>query len=211
MSKECCNAGDNCTEQAPLVTFYQTIDASVAARLKNIRLVVFDVDGTLTEGGIFLDRGENELKCFNCQDGMGIALLNKAGIEVAIITGRNSPLTERRARELRIAHIIQGSHDKATALAQIWEKTGFSSLQTAVMGDDINDIPLFDNAAISASPSDGYHYMLCKADIRLTRRGGKGAARELCDLILMAQGHVGTDGRPDLLLGKTGDDNPTAQ
>ena len=100
-------------------TFYQDLSAEVAQKLSKIKLVVFDVDGTITDGGIYLDRQENELKKFNGKDGMGIALLHYAGIHTALITGRDSPLTQRRAKEIKIEHVIQGIADKKLALEEL--------------------------------------------------------------------------------------------
>lgn len=177
-------------------TFYQDLSAEVAQKLSKIKLVVFDVDGTITDGGIYLDRQENELKKFNGKDGMGIALLHYAGIHTALITGRDSPLTQRRAKEIKIEHVIQGIADKKVALEELLEKLNLSKYEVAVMGDDVNDIPLFENAAVSACPNDGYHYMKKIATIVLTLDGGRGAAREFCDLIMMAQGKITADGRP---------------
>lgn len=177
-------------------TFYQDLSAEVAQKLSKVKLVVFDVDGTITDGGIYLDRQENELKKFNGKDGMGIALLHYAGIHTALITGRDSPLTQRRAKEIKIEHVIQGIADKKVALEQLLEKLGLSKDEVAVMGDDVNDIPLFENASVSACPNDGYHYMKKIATIVLTLDGGRGAAREFCDLIMMAQGKITLDGRP---------------
>lgn len=177
-------------EMSNFTTFYQTLSADVYARLQNIKLVVLDVDGSITEGGIVLDNGVSESKRFNCKDGMGIALLVKAGFEVAIITGRDSPLTARRATELGIQHVIQGQSNKEISLLKLMEKLNLQDENLAVLGDDVNDIPLYKHAAVSACPKDGYKYMQSIATINLKSKGGKGAARELADLILMAQGKV---------------------
>lgn len=182
-----------------LKTHYQNIAAELVDKLKDIKLVVFDVDGTLSDCGIYLDRQENELKKFNCKDGMGISLLLKAHIQVALITGRNSPLTARRAKELGIEHVIQGKMDKEEALLKLMKKLNCDSKNLAVMGDDINDIPLFKHASVSAAPQDAYHYMKTIANIVLTQNGGYGAAREFCDLILMAQQKITPEGFPSFL------------
>ena len=180
-------------------TFYQDLPLSTVEKLKKIKLVVLDVDGTISDGGIYLDRGDNELKKFNCKDGMGISLLLKAGIEVALLTGRISHLTERRAQELRIPHVIQGQMEKESALLDLIAQCGLTKEQVAVLGDDINDLPLYQHAAVSACPRDGYHYMKTIATIVLTSDGGKGATRELSDLILMAQGLTTPEGNPTFL------------
>lgn len=183
----------------PLVTCYQTLSPDLVEKLQKIKLVVFDVDGTLSDCGIYLDCEHNELKKFNCKDGMGISLLHKAGISVALLTGRNSPLTARRAQELHIEHVIQGQMDKEAALLNLLHELKLEPENLAAMGDDVNDLPLFNNASVSACPQDAYHYMKSVASIVLTQEGGKGAAREFCDLILMAQGKIAPDGYPHFL------------
>lgn len=171
-------------------TFYQDLSNEVYQRLKNIKLVVLDVDGSITDGGIILDNGTCETKNFDCKDGMGIALLLKSGVEVAIITGRTSPLTERRAKELKIKHVIQGQANKEISLMELMGQLNVTDDELCVLGDDVNDIPLYKHAAVSACPQDGYRFMQTIATINLTHRGGKGAAREIADLILMAQDKV---------------------
>lgn len=180
-------------------TFYQDLPLETVEKLKKIRLVVLDVDGTISDGGIYLDRHDNELKKFNCKEGMGISLLLKAGIAVALLTGRVSPLTERRARELHIPYVLQGQMEKEPALLKLIADCGLTEEEVAVLGDDINDLPLFNHSGVSACPSDGYHYMKTIATIVLTSKGGRGATRELSDLILMAQGLTTPDGNPVFL------------
>lgn len=177
-------------------TFYQDLSLDVYEKLKKIKLVVFDVDGTISDGGIYLDRQEGELKKFNARDGMGIALLHHAGLYTALITGRDSPLTARRAQEIKISHVVQGVANKKDALEKLIVELGITKDEVAVMGDDVNDIPLFENAAVSACPADGYHYMKKTCTILLTSDGGHGAAREFADLIMLAQGKITEDGRP---------------
>lgn len=169
-------------------------------KLKKIKIVVFDVDGSLTDCSIILDRETNEFKRFNGQDGMGINMLLRAGIEVAIITGRTSPLTERRAKELRIPHVLQGHMQKEAALLGLLKDLNLSTDELCVLGDDFTDLDLYKHAYISACPADGYHYMKKIATVVLTKNGGRGAAREICDYILMANGKVGPDGEPYMLL-----------
>lgn len=180
-------------------TFYQNYPLELKDKLKKIKLVVLDVDGTISDCGIYLDRKDNELKKFNGKDGMGLSLLLKAGVQVAFITGRNSPLTERRAKELRIPFVIQGKMEKEEALLDLIKSLNLTEEEVAVMGDDINDIPLFEHAAVSACPIDGYHYMKTIATIILTKEGGRGAAREFADLILMAKGKMTSEGNPIFL------------
>ena len=168
-----------------LHTFYQDIPAEIVAKLQKIKLVVFDVDGTLTDSHIVLDDTSREYKFFDSKDGMGVSLLQKA---------RYSYLTTRRAQELQIKYVIQGERDKEDALLNLLHELQVQPEELAVMGDDINDLPMFKHAAVSAAPADGYHYMRTIATIKLTRNGGRGAAREFADLILMAQGLVTPEG-----------------
>lgn len=181
-------------------TFYQDLPMELYEKLKKIKIVVFDVDGSLTDCSIILDRETNEFKRFNGQDGMGINMLLRAGIEVAIITGRTSPLTERRAKELRIPHVLQGHMQKEAALLGLLKDLNLSTDELCVLGDDFTDLDLYKHAYISACPADGYHYMKKIATVVLTKNGGRGAAREICDYILMANGKVGPDGEPYMLL-----------
>ncbi len=200
--------------EAVFHTFYQDLPLELVEKLKKIRLVVFDVDGTLSDGAIILDNSEGELKRFNCKDGMGIALLQKAGIKVAILTGRYSNLTTRRAKELKVPepYIVQGELNKEEALLKIMNELNFSKEDLAVMGDDINDVPLYQHASIAACPKDGYHYMQTIANLHLTQNGGFGAAREFADLILMAKGLVTPEGYATFLQQGNGlDFNRTAQ
>ena len=177
-------------------TLSQNIPAPTLEKLKQIKLVVFDVDGTISDGSIILDQNGNEFKRFYCQDGLGITLLHKAGLEVALLTGRTSELTSRRAAELKIKHVLQGFMNKEEPLLNLVKSLNLSTDQLAVMGDDINDIPMFHHAAVSACPADAYHYMTTIADIILTNKGGRGAVREFSDLILMAQGYLTEEGLP---------------
>lgn len=177
-----------------LHTFYQDLPAALVEKLQKVKLVVFDVDGTLTDGRIILDDTAREYKQFDCKDGMGISLLQKAGLKVALLTGRYSFLTTRRAQELQVKYVIQGERDKENALLRLMQELNVTDDELAAMGDDINDMPLFKHAAVSASPRDGYYYMRSIADIKLNADGGRGAVREFADLILMAQGLMTPEG-----------------
>lgn len=182
------------TTATTLHTFYQDLPADIVAKLQKIKLVVLDVDGTLTDGHIMLDDTAGEYKLFDCKDGMGVSLLQKAGLKVALLTGRYSFLTTRRAQELQIKYVIQGERDKENVLLKLLSDLDISPEELAVVGDDINDMPLFKHAAVSGAPADAYHYMRSIATIKLTNNGGRGAIREMADLILMAQGLVTPEG-----------------
>ena len=165
----------------------EPLSAVLKQRLQGIRLVVFDVDGVLTNGSLnFLPDGQ-EIKSFNTLDGLGIKLLQKASIKTAIITGRSSSQVSMRAKALGIDWLIQGREDKLIALEEIWKESGESAATTAYMGDDLPDLSAITTVAFGAAVPNG-HPLVCKeADWCSTRRGGEGAARELCELILQEQ------------------------
>lgn len=164
------------------------IDQELLERAKDIRLLILDVDGVLTDGSIILDNNGNELKSFHVRDGHGIKMLQKVGIEIAIITGRRADVVERRASELGIQHVYQGALNKAAAYADLQEKTGIPASAIACVGDDIVDIPLLRRAALSVAVADATEETRAAAAYVTKARGGRGAVREVCDLILKATG-----------------------
>ncbi|MCD8513194.1 MAG: HAD hydrolase family protein [Nitrincola sp.] len=159
-------------------------------RLQTIHLVVFDVDGVLTNGSLnFLPDGQ-EIKSFNTLDGLGIKLLHQAGIKTAIITGRSSSQVSMRAKALGINWLIQGREDKLIALEEIWKESGESAATTAYMGDDLPDLSAITTVAFGATVPNGHPLVIKEADWCSHRKGGEGAARELCELILLEQGKL---------------------
>ncbi len=157
-------------------------------RLKKIKLLLLDVDGVMTDGRIIFDSNGVESKFFNVKDGHGIKMLQRAGIEVGIVSGRKSQVVANRASELGIALVYQGSLDKLTPYLDILEKTGLADEQIAYMGDDIIDLPVLRRVGFAAAPADALEYVIQHAHFVTRNRGGWGAVREVCDLILMAQG-----------------------
>ncbi|MGI6656809.1 MAG: KdsC family phosphatase [Desulfobulbus sp.] len=157
-------------------------------RAKSVRLLLLDVDGVLTDGGIIYGNDGLECKRFNTRDGLGIAMLQENGIEVGIITARASEAVERRARELRLAHLVQGERDKLASYEALLRQTGLRPPQTAYMGDDLIDLPLLNRAGLAASPADAVPEVRRRVHYVAQCRGGEGAVREVCDLILEAQG-----------------------
>ncbi len=157
---------------------------------KNIRCVVCDVDGVLTDGNVYLDNHESELKAFNIKDGLGIKLMQKGGIVVAIITGRNSPVVSRRMKELGIKHYYQGQVDKISAFNDLLAKLELNDNQVAYVGDDLPDLPLMKRVGIGFAPADAASFVSEKADYLLQTAGGKGAVREIAELLLQAQGKL---------------------
>lgn len=164
---------------------------TTAAELaKDIALLALDVDGILSDGSIYYTAQGDEIKAFNIMDGLGIKLLQNAGIEVAIITGRVSPMVARRARELGIKHLVQGREDKLTALHELLKNTGISAEHVAYMGDDLPDLAAIKTVKLGITVPNAMPFVQQHADHVTSRPGGKGAVREVCELILAAQGKL---------------------
>ena len=150
----------------------------------DIRLLVMDVDGVMTDGKITYTSDGQELKSFNIKDGLGIKRAQASGIETAIITGRTSPMVERRARELGIAHLVQGREDKLAALSDLVDQMNLSLDQVAYIGDDLPDLTAIESVKLGACPADAATVVKSKAKWVSTRGGGDGCVRELCDLLV---------------------------
>ncbi len=159
-------------------------------RAKGVRLLLLDVDGVLTDGGLYYGDGGVELKRFHTQDGLGIKLLQESGVPVGIITARQSEAVSRRIRDLELAHVFQGQKDKLAAFEQILRQTGLRPPQVASMGDDWMDLPLLNRAGLAAAPANAVPEVRQRVHFVTEHSGGNGAVRELCDLILEAQGHL---------------------
>jgi 3-deoxy-D-manno-octulosonate 8-phosphate phosphatase (KDO 8-P phosphatase) len=157
-------------------------------RLSKIKLVLLDVDGVMTDGRIIFDSNGTESKFFNVKDGHGIKLLQRAGIEVGIVSGRASQVVANRAAELGITRVFQGALDKLSVYREILRDTGLGDEEIAFMGDDVIDIPVMRRVGFAAAPADAVEEVLPHAHFTARNRGGWGAVRELCDLILKAQG-----------------------
>jgi len=157
-------------------------------RLKKLKLLILDVDGVLTDGRIIFDSNGVESKFFNVKDGHGIKMLQRSGIEVGIISGRESQVVYNRAVELGIGQVYQKSLDKLVPYRQMLEATGLADEQVAFMGDDVIDIPLLKRVGFAAAPADAIPEVFPFAHFVARNRGGWGAVREVCDLILKAQG-----------------------
>jgi 3-deoxy-D-manno-octulosonate 8-phosphate phosphatase (KDO 8-P phosphatase) len=165
------------------------LDERLIAQARNVRGIVFDVDGVLTDGRIIYSDDGHELKQFNVQDGASLKLLAANDIAIAIITGRRSPTVARRARELGITHLRQGAETKGAALDELIND-GFPATHNAAVGDDLQDIALFDHASVGLSITvpNAHPAALQRADYTTERRGGDGVAVEVAQLILTAQG-----------------------
>ena len=155
---------------------------------QKIKLLILDVDGVLTDGSIILDNGDNEFKSFHVRDGHGIKLLIQRGILVALITGRDSRVVDRRAHELGIKEVFQKSYDKRIAYKKLVKKYNLNDTEIAYIGDDIVDIPLLKICGLSVTVADADDEIKALVMMVTKKRGGKGAVREVCDLLLKAKG-----------------------
>lgn len=157
-------------------------------RAQAIRLIALDVDGVMSDGGVVYGNSGEETKAFNIKDGLGIKLAQSAGIEVAIITGRTAPLLARRSKELGIEAVIQGREDKLIALNELANSRALDLEQCAYMGDDLPDLGAIMAAGLGACPADAVADVKTHSDWVSAHNGGRGAVRDLCELILKAQG-----------------------
>lgn len=160
----------------------------VEQRAARVKLLLMDCDGVLTDGRITLLENGDEEKSFHTRDGHGLVLLHRAGLQSGIISGRTSSLVERRARDLGIAHVRQGTWDKIKDFAEVLEAAGVGADETAYIGDDVTDIPLMRRCALGVAVSDATADTRAFAHYTTSLPGGFGAVREVCELILKAQG-----------------------
>ncbi len=166
---------------------FEQIDRELRDRIARVKLMIFDVDGVLTDGRvIYLDNG-TEMKEFDVQDGHGIKLLQRAGLEVALITGRACPAVEHRARGLGIQRVHQGIKVKLETYRQLLADTGYAEHETGYMGDDLIDIPVMRRAGFSVAVPNASPHVLPYAHYITQASGGRGAAREVCEMILKAK------------------------
>ncbi len=156
-------------------------------RAKKIKMLILDIDGVMTDGRIIYDSRGNELKCFNVLDGMGLALLNQTKIKVALITAKGSPAVKRRAREIGAVEVKQNSIDKLTALRQILRKYNLSSKDICFVGDDLVDFPVMKRAGLAVAVANACSEAKKVAHYVTKKEGGKGAVREVIEIILRAQ------------------------
>jgi len=157
-------------------------------KARNVRCIVFDVDGVLTDGRIFFDGRGGEWKSFNVRDGLRIVMARKHGLEVAFLTGRESEAVSRRAAELSVDRVLQGVKDKAEAMNALLRETGLGRERVAYLGDDIPDLPAMKAAGFSGAVSDAAPEVLHASDWTSPKPGGKGAAGDFIEFILRSQG-----------------------
>ena len=169
-------------------------------RLRRVQLLVLDVDGVLTDGGLWFDAAGQLIKRFHVRDGLGIRLLQQAGLQIAFLSGGQGGATQVRARQLGINHCLVGIKDKPAALTALQNHVGVSVEQTAFVGDDLNDLAVRPVVGLLIAPADACQPVRRGADAVLRRRGGHGAVRELAEKILKARGrwgHLSRDGWKD--------------
>ena len=162
-----------------------TAAANKAAKLV---LMGFDVDGVLTDGTLYFSSQGDEIKAFSSLDGHGLKMLRRTGVEIAIISGRSSRALELRAQNLGITELHMGVEDKRALLIELAARRGIELAQTGYMGDDVVDLPILRACGFSAAVADAHTEVLARVDYVATKGGGRGAVREVCDLIIRAQG-----------------------
>lgn len=152
-----------------------------------IRLLVLDVDGTLTDGRLYFGLNGEALKVFHVRDGHGIKLLEQAGVQVAVISGRKSRMVARRCRELGVRHVIQGAQDKVKALTQLRTRLKLEAAECACVGDDSVDVPMMKAVKLAFAVADAHKDAIRAAHVVTSQPGGHGAVREVCDYLLAAR------------------------
>jgi 3-deoxy-D-manno-octulosonate 8-phosphate phosphatase (KDO 8-P phosphatase) len=166
------------------------MSAALPSPASRVRLMGFDVDGVLTDGGLYFTPGGDEIKVFSSLDGHGLKMLQAAGIAVAIISGRSSRALELRAANLGVTELHMGVDDKRACLEALLARRGLDAQQAGYMGDDVVDLPILRTCGFSATPIDGHDFVKRHVTYVTRRAGGHGAAREVCEHLLEAQGKL---------------------
>ena len=162
----------------------------VTARARAVRLAIFDVDGVLTDGTIYMGPAGEAFKAFNILDGHGIKMLQSAGVAIAIISGRSSEAVARRAEELAIVHVVQGSKDKVADFRRVIAGLGLPAEACAFVGDDLPDLPVMRACGLAVAVANAADAVKAEAHYVTKASGGRGAVREFCELVLRAQGQL---------------------
>lgn len=160
----------------------------LSQRARQVRLALFDVDGVMTDGTLFVSGQGESFKPFNILDGLGLKLLKSSGVATGILTGRSSAAVSARAGELEIDHLIQGANDKLRAYIDLQQQLGLDDEQICYMGDDLPDLPVLRRCGLALSPPGAVDEVRSEVHFVTRTRGGKGAVREACELIMRAQG-----------------------
>lgn len=162
----------------------------ILEKAAKIKLVIFDIDGVLTTGALFIGDDGQEYKAFNSKDGHGLRMLQDGGVEVAIITGRRSNVVQHRANDLGISRVYQGKRQKLPAYLELLEETGYSHEDIAYVGDDVVDLPVMSKVGLAICVQDAHHFVKKHAHWITEHNGGCGAGRDVCELILEARGQL---------------------
>jgi len=160
----------------------------ILERAAQIKLAIFDVDGVLTDGSLFLGDDGLEYKAFNSRDGHGLKMLQQSGVTVAIITGRTSKVVEYRMQSLGIEHVYQGQLDKRIAFAELLEKLNLTADEVAYVGDDVVDLPVMSKVGLAIAVQDAHSMVLKHAHWQTPSCGGRGAGRDVCEMLMEARG-----------------------
>jgi len=160
----------------------------ILEKAARIRLLIFDVDGVLTDGSLFIGDDGQEYKAFNSQDGHGIKMLMSYNVDVAIITGRTSKVVEHRVKNLGISHVYQGQHDKLQAYSDLTEKLGMADEEIAYVGDDVVDLPVMRRVGLAIAVQDAHPLVRKHSHWQTPSPGGRGAARDVCEMLMEAKG-----------------------
>jgi 3-deoxy-D-manno-octulosonate 8-phosphate phosphatase (KDO 8-P phosphatase) len=167
----------------------------LGARARAVRLAIFDVDGVMTDGTVYIGEAGEAFKAFNILDGHGVKMLQAAGVATAILSGRTSEAVSRRARELAIGHVLQGADDKVAAFERLRNELGLAAEACAFMGDDLPDLGVMRLCGLAAAPDNAVDGVKAAAHYVTRARGGGGAVREFCELVLRLQGRLEAAGR----------------
>ena len=162
----------------------------ILERARNVRLVIFDVDGVLTDGSLFLGDDGQEYKAFNSRDGHGMTMLQQTGVKLAVITGRTSEVVRIRMESLGVEHVYQGRRDKVPAYQDLKRNTGLTDDRIAYVGDDVVDLPVMRRVGFSIAVADAHPLVQQHAHWQTRSPGGRGAGRDVCELIMEAQGNL---------------------
>jgi 3-deoxy-D-manno-octulosonate 8-phosphate phosphatase (KDO 8-P phosphatase) len=160
----------------------------ILEKAASIRLLIFDVDGVLTDGSLFIGDDGQEYKAFNSRDGHGIKMLQKHGVIVAIITGRTSRVVEHRMENLGVSHVYQGKLEKLPAFEELIAELGIPAEQTAYVGDDVVDLPVMRRTGLAIAVQDAHELVLKHSHWQTPSNGGRGAARDVCEMLMQARG-----------------------
>ena len=160
----------------------------ILEKAARIRLLIFDVDGVLTDGSLFIGDDGQEYKAFNSRDGHGIKMLQKHGVIVGIITGRTSKVVEHRMANLGITHVYQGKLEKLPAFEELIDKLGITPQETAYVGDDVVDLPVMRRVGLAIAVQDAHPLVVRHSHWQTPRGGGRGAARDVCEMLMEARG-----------------------